>query len=702
MKRRNILWRSLMLFALLLSLAAGFGSKPTLAAGGLVAYIGSDSNVYLVEQDGSNIRTVFGDGGYYGISWSPDGVTLAGERATSSNQLALYNLVSGKVAHVSIDGNPQHLTWAAGGGGALAFDNNGSRADGSRSNQVSTTAIYVVNADGSGLHKVVDGYAPSWSPDVSHPTLFYLAAPYVAPNGRCNYSEGGGVPSLFYLSTGQSIPLFGKAVPFGVARPTWSPDGQTVGFGMHFWRRSDGKGVGTVPPGAIMSWSPDGRYVAWTDSVDGRDDSYYGVRLHIRTMSNRADRVIFTAKRKATLGGCTGITVYWSESGNRLAFADVDLNDNHAIWYSDNSASVQSHQIQPDQLEFGNTRKLYDLNPDGSAMLIANASDSAFYVYDINSGNGGKLGDGHAAQWQPRLYNKQLPPEPVRPLPPNPPNQPVTPPNPNPPEPSGDPNSVPLFLPPNSPFFQVWERADYPVYYGQVQRSWLWGPTVDASLNEPYAEGVGGKRGVIYYDKGRMEINNPNADPHSPWYVTSGLLVSEMVGGFIQVGNNATQPHAPNTRSVAGDGLDNVAPIYAAFAPLLAAAPDHTNVGVSATIDQHGHVGNNPNLAGRTWNAVYVAATGHNIPAVFWQFLNQRGLVYDGKNYHNDLLFDWVYTMGYPITDGYWTNISIGGQQHLALVQLYQRRTLTYVPDLAAGWQVQMGNVGLDYLDWRH
>src|SRR5690242_9936355 len=80
-------------------------------------------------------------------------------------------------------------------------------------------------------------------------------------------------------------------------------------------------------------------------------------------------------------------------------------------------------------------------------------------------------------------------------------------------------------------FHAVWERADYPVLAGQAARSWLWGPAPFATVREPLAESPGGTRLVQYYDKARMEINDPQADPATPWYVTNGLLVVEMVAG---------------------------------------------------------------------------------------------------------------------------------------------------------------------------
>jgi hypothetical protein len=58
--------------------------------------------------------------------------------------------------------------------------------------------------------------------------------------------------------------------------------------------------------------------------------------------------------------------------------------------------------------------------------------------------------------------------------------------------------------------------------------------------------------------------------------------------------------------------------------------------------------------------------------------------------------------MGYPISEGYWTTMRVSGRDMPVLVQAYQRRVLTYVPDFPANWKVQMGNVGQHYFEWRY
>src|SRR5947209_14940493 len=99
-------------------------------------------------------------------------------------------------------------------------------------------------------------------------------------------------------------------------------------------------------------------------------------------------------------------------------------------------------------------------------------------------------------------------------------------------------------------FQKIWERTDLPVAQGKVSRSWVWGPSAGQSFEEPFAESPGGHHLVQYFDKARMEINDPNADKNSPYYVTNGLLVVEMIRGAIQIGANAYQPAGGNQTQI--------------------------------------------------------------------------------------------------------------------------------------------------------
>jgi phosphate/phosphite/phosphonate ABC transporter binding protein len=260
-------------------------------------------------------------------------------------------------------------------------------------------------------------------------------------------------------------------------------------------------------------------------------------------------------------------------------------------------------------------------------------------------------------------------------------------------------------------FQRVWNRTDKLVADKSVVRSWYWGPTPGETKTEKYAEGVGGNRKVQYFDKSRMEINNPNGNPNDPFFVTNGLLTIELVSGKMQVGNSQYETRYPANIPLASDNDDANAPTYASFF-LIANSPlgdhpaaDRTGKTVIEDVNKAGIVSNN---AGREKYGVkygfYNTETKHNIADKFWTFLNQTGPVVgaDGKQTTAKLSDPWFYTTGYAISEPYWANVKVAGKQEDVLIQLFERRVLTYVPSFDAQWQVQMGNIGAHYYDWRY
>lgn len=245
-------------------------------------------------------------------------------------------------------------------------------------------------------------------------------------------------------------------------------------------------------------------------------------------------------------------------------------------------------------------------------------------------------------------------------------------------------------------FASVWQRADQPIVQGAASRSWLWGPIPYRASVERYTQSPGGERLVEYYDKARMEITQPGADRKQRWFVTNGLLVKELVSGKLQVGAAEFEDRAPSEVAVAGDpDPANPAPPYRAFGGVVSLNGDQRSVAriggdVTATIDAAGQVGNDPALArpeARITN--YDENLGHNIPGVFWRYMN-------------DLPDDWVFAFGYPISEPYWIRARVGGIDKAVLVQLFERRVLTYTPGNPRGFEVEMGNVGQHYHRWRY
>jgi Tol biopolymer transport system component len=261
-------------------------------------------------------------------------------------------------------------------------------------------------------------------------------------------------------------------------------------------------------------------------------------------------------------------------------------------------------------------------------------------------------------------------------------------------------------------FERVWTRTDALVKQGQANRSWYWGPTARAAVREQLVESPIGTRLVQYFDKSRMEINDPTGDPNNVFYVTNGLLTVELMSGNMQIGRDTYSVRYPACIPIAGDSDDVNAPTYASFRNVATVAPglgrtEENKVGqfATATINNAGQVGDDPtkvSYSGINYT-YYVGVTRHNIPAVFWNFLNQQGPVLEnGQVVQRKLSDPWFYASGYPVSDAYWARVKVAGQMQDILVQASERRVLTYNPANPPAFQVEMGNIGLHYFDWRY
>jgi len=217
---------------------------------------------------------------------------------------------------------------------------------------------------------------------------------------------------------------------------------------------------------------------------------------------------------------------------------------------------------------------------------------------------------------------------------------------------------------------------------------------------------------VQYFDKSRMEINNPQGDRSQPFFVTNGLLTVEMISGFIQLGDADFVRFHPACIPMSGDFGDTLAPTYFAFQGVSNTqagdhdAPDRTGQKVTQTINHDGQTGDDPSKGSIPGvNLVhYETQTHHNIPAVFWDFLNSSGPVKNdaGQVVTEQLIQPWNFASGLPISEPYWAKATIGGQVKDVMIQAYERRALTYVPTNSAGFQVEMANIGQHYFDWRY
>lgn len=263
-------------------------------------------------------------------------------------------------------------------------------------------------------------------------------------------------------------------------------------------------------------------------------------------------------------------------------------------------------------------------------------------------------------------------------------------------------------------FATIWNRVDKPVAdLPNPSRGYTWGPPAPGAENiasEPYNSST---RKVQYFDKARMEINDPNGNPANLFYVTTGLLVKEMVSGLRQDGETLFTPVGANSLQVAGDsnanGANPLAPTYASFRDVATIANgENTQLSaagnlIKASLDKNGKVSQIAPPE-QHFLAGYDEVTHHNIADVFVEFGNQRGLIWDGSSYITGQVFfgNSTYVLGRPITEPYWVRAVVAGVERDVLVQLFERRVLTYTPANPASFRVEMGNVGQHYYQWRY
>jgi hypothetical protein len=177
-----------------------------------------------------------------------------------------------------------------------------------------------------------------------------------------------------------------------------------------------------------------------------------------------------------------------------------------------------------------------------------------------------------------------------------------------------------------------------------------------------------------------------------------------LITGQLQSGDNAFAAHPPAQVNVAGDPDDSAGPTYATFAALLNRPPAADGALLVQRVDRAGNVTLDETLAAHNATAAHrvsVSGIDHQVASPFWSFMNAAGAVWQDGGYATAPLFpDPFYATGYPLSEAYWATVRVGGVAADALLQCFERRCLTWTP--GTGWQVEAGNVGAHYYQWRY
>jgi len=213
----------------------------------------------------------------------------------------------------------------------------------------------------------------------------------------------------------------------------------------------------------------------------------------------------------------------------------------------------------------------------------------------------------------------------------------------------------------------------------------FWGPLANASgaREEVYAESTAGSRTVQYFDKGRMEARGDGS-------VTNGLLATELVKGQMQVGDATFQAKTPPAIAIAGDAT-NTGATYVAIATtakaLLIPATNKTDTRLTQGVAPDGTIitGNAPNSTG-TMLMAYDATTQHNVTLAFARYRDRASLA----------------AIGFAISEPFFATVPVSGQAKDVVIQVFERRVLTYTATNPEAFQVEMGNIGQHYYQWRY
>jgi Tol biopolymer transport system component/DNA-binding winged helix-turn-helix (wHTH) protein len=324
------------------------------------------NEIYVMDADGSNVRRLTNNlADDVNPIWSPDGHRLIFDSERDGNrEIYVMDADGGNQIRLTRNNAADTTATSSPDGSLIAFASN--RDTGPPYNPYNLD-IYVMNADGSNVRRIVDDpefdVGPQWSPD-GRKILFTTGR-----NGNFDVYE------MNADGTGQRNLTADNDKADGA--PVWSLDGQNIAFSRKFEATdqifvmdSQGENLKRVTHNTANNgspaWSPDGSKLIFHTDQDGNYEIY--------TISVDGELA------QLTDDAADDLSPDWSPDGNRIAFSSNRNGKQHIYVMNADGSSLAQITNSPAE----DTEPAWA--PDGRRIAFTSLRDGNKDIYVIDAG----------------------------------------------------------------------------------------------------------------------------------------------------------------------------------------------------------------------------------------------------------------------------------------------------------------------------